>query len=264
MKKIIQFMLLICFSLLAPQSMAQDRPTKTQPTAEAPQWLHITVMRVKPELVTEFVDFQKNETIPALKKAGVTSRDVWVTGVFGESFEYVFVTPIEKFAQYDSPSPIVRALGEEGARAYGAKLRRFLTSQHSYAVRMRPDLSYQGKMTWPPKLAVVSWNRVAPGRSMEYEAYIKNDVLPAMKKAEVAGFLVSQTTFGGNGNEYVSLVLRDNFAHLDKGPPAVQALGQEGANRLSQKTAGLVTNTERSIAHYNPDLSIAPTQIQNK
>lgn len=266
MKKVLRVMLLICFALLSLQVMAQDKTAKAQPMAETPasEWLQVSVVRVKPEMVTEYVAFQKSETLPGLKKAGLKWRDAWETGVFGEGFEYVFVTPIEKFAQYDGPGPMMRALGDEGARAYNEKLRRFLISSHTFAVRMRPDLSYAGKMTWPPKLAVIAWVDVAQGRTAEYENFIKTDWAPAMKKADVAGYFVSQIVFGGSANGYITLTALDNFADIDKGPPVVRALGQAGADKLGQKVSGIVTHVERSVSRYNADLSIAPAQMPSK
>ncbi|HXG68214.1 MAG TPA: hypothetical protein VNO70_24165 [Blastocatellia bacterium] len=259
---------LLLLSAASPQhglAQSQDQ-SKPQSMAQAPaqsQWLSINVVRVKPELLTEYQDFVKNEAIPTLQKGGVKERHAYTTAIFGESFEYVFVTPIENFARYDSPGPIVKALGEEGARAYGAKARRFIVSSHTYAVRLLNDLSYMGKMDGPPKLALVTSVQVAPERSTEFESFIKNDVLPVMKKAEVAGYLVHQTVYGGNINEYVTLVLYNNFADLDKGHPFARVLGQEGARKFTQKMAGVVAHVERSLARYVPELSFpAPAAVK--
>ena len=53
--------------------------------------------------------------------------------------------------------------------------------------------------------------------------------------------------------------MRDRFADLDNGPVIVQALGPEGAQKLTQKMpAGAVVQVERSIARFVPDLSIMP------
>lgn len=239
---------------------------KAQPMAQAPappQMLSINVVRVKPELLTEYQDFVKSEVIPALQKGGVKERHAWTTANFGESYEYVYATPITNFAQYDSPGPLVKALGQDGARALGAKSRRFHVSSHTYAVRLRPDLSYQGKMDGPPKFALVTSVQVTPGRNAEYESFIKNDFLPVMKKAEVAGYLVHQTVYGGNIDGYVTLVLYNNFADLDTGHPTVRVLGQEGAAKLTQKIAGVVTHVERSLARYVPDMSFpAPAAVK--
>ena len=91
------------------------------------------------------VEFQKNETIPMLEKAGAIRRDAWQTAVFGESGIYAFVVPIENFNQYDGDNPPLRALGAEGARAHAEKNRRFIVSSRTYADQTRPDLGYGGQ-----------------------------------------------------------------------------------------------------------------------
>ncbi len=264
--------LLLLVSSVMPLGLAQSQAqSKSQPSAQAPakrEWLSINVVRVKPEMLTEWQDFQKNEVIPTLQKGGVKQRHVWQTAVFGESYEYVLVTPIESFAQYDGDSPIIKALGQEGSRAYGAKARRLIASSHTYAVQTRPDLSYEGKMTGPPKLAVVTSIRAVSGRNLEFENFIKNDILPVMKRAEPVGYFVSQIVYGGDLNEYVTLELFNNFADLDKGRAIVRVLGQDGANKLIQKTAGTVVHAERAISWYNAELSFGlptpPQKAENK
>lgn len=240
----------------APKKAASMRKAKSAPAAAQSQWLSINVVRIKADMLTEYQDFVKNEVIPTLKKAGIKERAAFTTGVFGESYEYVFVSPIENFAQYDSPSPIVRALGEEGARAFGAKARRFVVSSHTFGVQTRPDLSYEGKMTGPPKLAVINSIHTVPGKSIAFESIIRNDILPAVKKAGVAGYLVSQTVFGGDPNEYTTLTLTDTFAEIGKGSPVVRGMGGQAAfNRFLPKVAGIIAHQERTIGRYVPDLS---------
>lgn len=257
----------IMLMLLTALAFAQNKPEqKTQPMASAPaqQWVSVNVFHIKPDMVAEYEELVKSESIPAEKKGGVKWRATWQTARFGEGFMYVAATPIENFAQYDSPSPYVKALGEDGARAYLAKVRRFITSQQIIAALERPDLSYPGKLTGPPKMAVVNFVQIAPGRNAEYENLIKTDVLPAMKKAEVLAYLVSQTVLGGNANEYVGVTVLDKFADLDKGNPLLRALGQDGFNKFLQKTAGIIVHQERIVARYRADLSFMPEQMAEK
>jgi len=232
-----------------------QRPAQTK-TEEAagPQFLSVVVLHVKPEMVLEWEEFQKKETIPTLQKAGVRQRDAWRTAV-GEAYEVAFVTPMANLAARDDVSPIEKALGADGARAYGEKNRRFVASSRSFIIRTRPDLSYAPTMTEPPKLAVLSSLSIAPGRTTDYETYIKNDILPIQKKAQALGYLVSQTVFGGDGSEFVTLSLVNTFADLDKGPATTRVLGAEGAAKLTAKTAGIVTHIERIVTRYVPDLS---------
>jgi len=243
----------------AGQPTAAPKPApKVQPAAEAakPEMLQITVLGIKPELVTEWLEFQKNETIPMLKKAGVPRREAWQTAVFGDGSMYAFVTPIANFSQYDGDAPAVRALGAEGAQAYTEKNRRFITSVRVYAEQMRPDLANDMKMTGPPKLALLSDVQVAQGKTAAFEALVKSDVLPVMRKAGLP-YVVSQTVLGGDVSSYTTLIFYDSFADIGKGHPFRRILGAEGERQLSAKAAGIVTHVERSIIRYVPDLSFS-------
>lgn len=238
----------------------------TNPAAESakPEWHSITVVRVKPEKVTDWQDLQKNVVNPALKKSGLKERGVFETAVFGESFEYVIIQTIQSFSQYDEPmSRLRKALGEEAYRDYVTKLRPCIVSMHTYGAQSRPDLSYLGKvatMTGPPKLAVVNSISVAPGRAAAFESFIKAEILPVMKKADVIGYFINQTVYGGDANEYTTVLFEDSFADIGKGSPLVRVLGQAGMEKLGLKYAAFVTRQERMIARFNADLSffVAP------
>ena len=262
----LSILLMLLTTSLNHTSLAQDKPAqKSQPAAQmppAPSMLSINVVHIKPDMITDYQEFAKNETIPALQKGGVTVREAWTTAVFGESYEYTYVTPIANWADFDGPTPIVKALGQDGARAYGMKARKFITSSRTYAVQMRPDLSFMGKMTWPPKMAVVNSIHVMPGRNQDFENLLKSDVLPAMKKADVLAYLVSQTVHGGDVTEYITLTIVDSFAEMGKGSPLIRGMGQEAFNKFLAKGAGLIAHQERSVIRYVPELSITTATVK--
>ena len=256
------FGVLILMATLSEQSIAQTptpTPTPTAQAAPTPEFLSVTVVSVKPEMMVEFQNFMKNTTNPALKKGGIKYREVWQnTGAAGDAFEYVLVHPVAKLAEFDGPSALEKGLGAEGFAAWLAKAGSLVNSVRRFIIRTRPDLSFAGQRTGPPKLVVLHFVQVAPNRNADYENYLKNDFVPAMKQAGVT-YLVSQTIFGGNANEYITLTMRDTFAELDKGPVLVQALGPEGAQKLNQKLpVGTVVHLERSLTRFVPELSIMP------
>ena len=242
----------------AHRSFAQ---TPTPTPAAGPQFLNITVVSVKPGMNAEFQDFMKNTTNPALKKGGLMWREVWQsTAAGGDAFEYVMVSPVGKFAEYDAAGALEKGLGPQGFAAWQTKASSLVTSVHRFIVQTRDDLSFEKQSAGPHKLAVVTSIHVAPNRNSEFENYIKNDYMPVMKQAQVT-YLVTQTIFGGDANEYVTLTMRDSFADLDKGPVIVQALGDEGAQKLLQKLpAGIVVHVERSLSRLVPELSFMPAQ----
>jgi hypothetical protein len=222
--------------------------------------VNINVVQIKPELVDEWMDFQKSETIPALQKAGVKARTA-VTTVIGPSFEYVFLTRPANFAARDGDNPIVKALGQDGARAYAQKNRHFIASQRTFVARLRTDLSYQPDPSAPLPVAVVSNYTITSGHGTDFETYIKNDVTPAHKQLKTGGFLVYQDLFGGEANMFVVATLMRNFSELDNGPAVTRAYGAAKAAAIQQKLAGFVTHVERTVSRQVPELSFQPKMV---
>lgn len=230
-----------------------------QPAASAsPQrnWFSISVTTVKPELVAQWLEIQKSQTIPMQQKGGIKSRETWQSGApFGEGNTYGIVTPIENFATYDKPALALRILGDAPGRAYQNKVAAMTVSRRTFAVQDRAELSIPPAANAKFVAAVLQDVTVVNGHAEQYEAYLKNDVLPVLKKGNVLGALVSRTVFGGNGNEYHLVTYLESFAEIDKGPAQVRVLGQAAAAALGAKGAPHVAHVERTILRFVPDLS---------
>ena len=54
--------------------------TLSTPSLAQPSMSRVTITHVRPDMLTEWVDLQKNEVDPALKKAGEKTRTVYVSG----------------------------------------------------------------------------------------------------------------------------------------------------------------------------------------
>ena len=257
----------VVFGQAAPaQKSAAAAPLKTQsPVATAPigsmPLFNVTILQIKPDMVLEWQDFQQKETIPMLQKGGVKQRRVFQT-VIGPAFEFATVTPATNMAERDGESPVVKALGADGARAYGQRLRRFVASQRTLALRLRTDLSWVPDPNAKLPIAVLSNYSLAAGRAADFESYVKTEVMPAHKKLKTGGYNVYQTQFGGDPTFYVATLV-PNFAEIDKGPAATRAFGQAGAARGQQKLAGVVTHVERTVIREMPELSFAPRQMSD-
>jgi hypothetical protein len=230
-----------------------SRSSGQQPTPPV-QRSSVNVVRVKPDMIDAWMDFQAKQTVPALKKAGVVQRDVY-QAAYGPQGEFRVVTPIGKFADRDNPSPIERALGAAGAKEYNDALRKTIASSTSYVIQAIPDASFDPSPNATYKILVLSTNHIAPGRIGDYLSYLRNDILPVQKKGQVKRYLVSQVVFGGDPNEYRVATFVDKFADLDAGPAVVRVLGQEAAAKLGEKTVGIVMNVQRAVYIRNDVLS---------
>ena len=225
----------------------------TPALAQAPTQFRYTHTQVKPEMLNEWFDLQKNEVVPALKKAGVTTRAVLVANLFGNSFEYVTVTPFAKYADFDGEGPLVRALGQAAAARLNEKLRRCVASQVSYAGTRLTDIS--NVIDGPPSAVIVTVRyRIASGKMADFRDLVKSDVLPVYKKANVR-LTVTQRGPGANVNDVTMSTGYAKYADLDGGPVLTKQLGADGAAKVNAKFAPFRTLVEVVVRRRVEDLS---------
>jgi hypothetical protein len=257
-----------------PTTGTTQQTTPQTPAAKqaGPQFVMLRIVDVKPEMVSEFIALQKSETIPGLQKAGVEWRDAWRSAAVGSPFTIAFITPLKSFAELDGEGPMQKALGQEGFRAYLQKVAKLAVGTRASILRTRPDLGFKEDSTASagssassgsstnaasqmPKLGVLANVQVVPGRQPDFEAILKGEWVPGLKKANISMYSVSEVVFGGGIGEYYTFTPIANFAQLEKGHPIQQALGEAGLNKLMAKMGPTIRHAERTIIRYDEELS---------
>ena len=218
----------------------------------------VIVNQVKPEMLNEWLDIQRNEINPLIKKGGITQRTV-LANVLGNTYEYASISPLESYAMYDPDSPISRVLASpEGARVL-AKLRKCVTSSRTYTIARVNDISSPPDPKNPPLVSISTRIRIANGKALEYENLIKNEMAPIYRKAKaegkIAGYIFSRRQLGANVNERTSTVYLNKFADVEGGPTLTRLLGAEAAAKLTLKLSGLSTTVETLLRRRVADLS---------
>lgn len=242
-------LVLVLGTLLGPaQAGGQAPPTRTTR-------LLVTVTRVKPEMLEQWLALQENEVVPALKKAGVGQRAVYQT-LLGETAEFVSVRPLESFAEFNGPSPLERALGAQKAADLLGKLRKCMGSVHR-SIENRQDEFFLDPGVAPVLFA--SRYRPTPGRSGDYMSFIRTEMFPVMQRAKQEGtFAGLSVTVSGHGGESGLITLNmyyTDFAPLDGPPPVAKTLGPEGTREFLAKGAGLITPLEWIVRRRVAELS---------
>jgi hypothetical protein len=203
------------------------------------------------------------EITAAYKKAGAAARVV-VQTVLGDLMEYTSIVPLANFAEMDGPSPLVKALGEAGSQRLLKKSGAYLNSVHRVTALAMPDITIMDPTASPGEYAAVTIWRLFPGKGAEFTAFMKDDYLPAMRKAEVKNFWVSRPIFGGDLDERFTVRPMQKLAELDGGPLTTKALGAEKAQALNAKLSKIVESTHYSIVRVRPDLSMMPAPPPTK
>jgi hypothetical protein len=228
-----------------------------------PSIIVLRVTDVRPDMMSEFVALQKSDTIPGLKKAGLEWRDAWRSAVVGSANTIAFLTPAKSFADFDGDPPMKKALGDDGYRTYMDKVTKLIGSSRVYILRTRPDLGYQTEAssasTMPPKLGVLAEVEVAMGKQPDFESILKAEWVPALKKANIPSYMVTETMMGGPIGQYHTFTPITNFAQLEKGHPVQQALGEAAFTKLMARMGPNIRRAERTIIRYDEELSFRGT-----
>jgi hypothetical protein len=219
----------------------------------APNRSRVQQVHVKPDMVNEWLDLQKNEVVPALKKGGTKTRTVYQTNI-GNGFEFLIVTPFAKFAEFDADGAQVKALGQTAAARLAEKLRKCTDSNANWILTELTSISNIIPNSPPPAKIVSTRIRIAPGRMQDFQNLVKTDILPAFQKAKLSN-TISNRGMGANPNDVVVTSPLSKYAELDAPSPLERALGQEGLAKLLPKTIGLLTVIETIVRTRVADLS---------
>ncbi len=239
---------LLCLAAVAAaQNTQQQAPQNT--------WIRVTTVKVKPDMVQEWRDLEKNEVMPAYKKAGVAAYAVWQTTMFGDAYEYNIVTPITKFEQFDSDSPIVKSMKPEDRVRVGARITRCLVSAHNTALQTQADISIMKQDAPRPELIMVTQIRLQPKNVSAYLSYLKEEMRPVMQKGNVDWWLVYRDIFGSEGTQITTVRSMKNWAEIDLGPITRRLLSPADYSRLTDKSNSMVESTSISMGRLVKDLS---------
>jgi hypothetical protein len=212
----------------------------------------VTITHLKPDMINEWVDLQKNEVVPALKKAGVKTRSVYSSGLFGATGEYLVTQPFASTAEFDGQSPLVKALDAPGAARLTGKLQKCIISQNSYMNTRLDDAS--NVLDTPPNILVSVRYRIAAGKMNDFRNLVKSELLPLYKKAHVQ-LTVNQRGPGANPNDVTVVTGYAKYADMNGGPFVTQQLGQAGADAVNAKFASIRTTIEVVVRQRVADLS---------
>jgi len=213
----------------------------------------VTINHVKPDMVNEWTQIMKAD-ISDLKKAGQKSRTVYQTSIFGNAYEYVFVSPIENFADFDGKSPLAKALEPAALARHAGMLSKCIESSTSFMSTRNEDISNLILNDEIPPILVSARYRIAPGKTQEFINLMKSDILPVYKKAGVR-MVVNQRGPGANPNEVTTATFYKSFADWGGQPFITKQLGAEAAAKINAKFTGVRTLIEVVVRRRVDELS---------
>ncbi|HVO98325.1 MAG TPA: hypothetical protein VMT15_09680 [Bryobacteraceae bacterium] len=233
-------------ALLVPLSFATAWAQPRMPISRTS-----TVM-VKPDKIADFVAAVKDYNAVYSKVQGATAR-IQYQALTGAT-RYRLVQNYPDWAAMDVPP--VTVSNADLARI-NARIQACFESITSLVTELLPDLS-TAAVTEPPTLLRIARTRIRPDKVDEWMAIVKNELLPAYKKAGLT-LTVRQVRFGAPTNEFYLSTRIANWADAGKNPLR-DSMGADAYNKMVAKLTALTTLRELDIFRYRADMSWAPAR----
>ncbi len=139
-------------------------------------------------------------------------------------------------------------MGEAAYQKWVQQYTRTISRAVRVVVKRVPDLSIEDAPRGTLPVLMMQRTRVAFDRRAEFEARLRNTVIPAMRKAGVKRMIVSRVLFGGPSNEYIITRSHNGLVEADKANQVIMSL---------PLAAGLVLSNERSVFRVSPGMSFS-------
>jgi hypothetical protein len=224
----------------------------------APTLLNVAHVRVKPDRLQDFMDLEK-QIAASLKKGAPTDqfRIVYRASV-GNPMDFEVLTRFSKFADRDGENPLNKYSTEQERAIRGARNAQYEENVQVTIDRSLPDLEIapQGQLV-PPTFIHTFRIRVRAGGNEEFAGVVKNDLVPALKRADVKLLLARQTILGGVGDYYFVLGM-EKWAEMDSPPPVAKMMSAEAYKKMEDKLNSLTVLEEQTMWRYQPELSYYP------
>jgi len=235
-------------------------------------YLDVYIVKVKPEKLADFEAITK-KWIDANKRF---NGDTWVAleTVYGESNVYQFTSTRQDYAEIDKINEAAmaaanKAFGKEAAEKMGRDFQNCLVWSRSELRRRRWDLSRKAPADASAYTKLIGESRVLrttavhlrPGRSADFEAYLKEAKEAGEKNPNAAPVFVSQVIEGNKGTTFYVSTLRGSLGGFDKNPTMRDILGEEGYKKFLQMNVEAVEETQSTLFRFSPELSNPPEEI---
>lgn len=255
--------LILAVLLCAGGLQSNSAQNNTKP-ADAPQRLLglVNEFTIKQGMMTAYLEWAAKEARPLYVKAGI-QKGYFFTNLYDSASRNV-VTLIEVHDSFAA----IRARNEafnknnskEALDAWNARAREFIADTRTYLIEMLPELSWTNpKLKTPPLYYFVTERFVAAQRGRDYEAYLKNDYIPLVKKSDSNGIMTSRIRYGGETGHYFVFLPVIDLTELDQPGKVTQAAGGADAiAKMQQKLIGIVQRSETRILRLRPEISIIP------
>jgi hypothetical protein len=240
-------LLLLTAMLLPAWSVAQDDDA-------APTWLivrSVTTHAGQEDIWAE----QQRRLAAAHKERGDSTRHVWEEISGNLNTFHIVSFPDQIGGGGGQGGPNADPPMGDGQDVWFATTGPTIDARSSMILRNFPALSIPPAEGSEPGLLILRRTTVAPGRSGDYNDWLSEHLVPALKKAGATGVNFNRLFSGGDTNLWISGSRVASMAEFTGPGPLASLSGEERAAVFGALGEGVIWQSERMLLRFRDDLS---------
>ena len=217
---------------------------------DGPGVISVRITQVKSGKVSEWVELQKT-LMESRRAAGAPSRDIWQV-VRGPTNTFQTVSFYDNFAALDQPfnsgmepADWARWLGRIGEVTDTSRL---------IMLRFHPDLGIPSGEGFEPNMMVLRYRTVGAGQGDDYQDWIEDKLVPALKEGGVTGVSFARVVAGDDTNMWVSASMIDSYSVYDE-PGPFDGKSDRQIDAIMKGANEIVRDSRNEVLRYRADLS---------
>lgn len=267
-------------------------PGSVQQPQQQMSWNEARVVKVKSDRIGEFEGLVK-ELAAAMSEQGAPGFDVMQV-VFGEQSTYHMVAQLQSLASLEEMAENPPMEPMQWAN-WVNRIEDTIDSQELLVAQFHPDLSIMpqqpgaqagaltrgqagGQSGAPaqaqaeadarpasepaaqtggpmPELMILVRQTLLPGKRQEYETWLRDEMLPALRGSDIMGLFSNEIAFGAENRTWVFAVPVAGWAELDEPMPLYRSMGPQAAEQLLARGDSMVDHSETLVLRMRPELS---------
>ncbi len=229
--------------------------------AQDSQMMFVYQETVKPSMVQEYEAGTK-EFIKAMAGSQLDPAAFQFQTIMTSEFDYFYVMQVDGFAgidkMYANYQMMMESMGPEHAKKMQNLSSQAVTHGASFAIMLRPDLSYDvasTEISGDMPFRKYWWWHVIPGKEMELEAVAKEYAAMYTKHNVQNGFRIYQVMMGGDLPLYLVVAsAKDEAEFVTRNKMLEESMGYE-AQQLQMKALKVARKIVIQEGWVRPDLS---------
>lgn len=183
-------------------------------------------------------------------------------------YQFMMVRDYEKWSDLD-PGPVSKAIAENAElAAINLRIGDCVESSTLLVEELLPDLSMP-LPSEPPVIVRFARSRIRPDKVAEFEALVKNELLPANRKAGSKSFTIRRVRFGGPTNDYYLSTRLAGWVEIGN-DSLRKSMGDEAYQKMVAKLTAVTLERELNLYRFRSDLSYGaapgtvPSQVTSR